>query len=65
MGNYHQKKGKGKLRIFFINGERVIPVYAINHITDSSTSNEPKIPRDWIGLYITSLVNNGPQIFAI
>ena len=28
MGNYHQKKGKGKLPIFCGNGEPVIPVYA-------------------------------------
>ena len=27
MGNYPQKKGKGKLPIFFGNGERVISVY--------------------------------------
>ena len=27
MGNYHQKKGKGKLPIFCGNRERVIPVY--------------------------------------
>ena len=28
MGNYHKKKGKGKLPIFCGNGEPVIPVYA-------------------------------------
>ena len=27
MGNYHQKKGKGKLPLFCCNGERVIPIY--------------------------------------
>ena len=29
MGNYHQKRGKGKLPIFCGNGEPVIPIYAV------------------------------------
>ena len=28
MGNYHQKKGKGKLPLFCGNGERVIPIFS-------------------------------------
>ena len=28
LGNYHKKKGKGKLPIFRGNVERVIPIYA-------------------------------------
>ena len=38
MVNYHQKKGKGKLPIFFGNRERVIPVYAVESI-EIYTSN--------------------------
>ena len=29
LGNYHQKKGKGKLPIFCGNEERVIPIYGV------------------------------------
>ena len=29
MGNYHQKKGKGKLPLFCVNIERVINIYAL------------------------------------
>ena len=47
LGNYCQKKGKGKLSIFFGNVERVIPIYGSSHHQQYSTSsiNNHKIYR--------------------